>query len=675
MRIALIGNPNSGKTAIYNELTGQNEKSGNWSGVTVEAKEHRVKKYFTDGDKTVIAVDLPGAYSLSPFTSEESVTSDYIKNKNPDVIINIVDASNLSRSLFLTTQISELGIPFVVALNKIDINIKKHIFIDADKLSLKLGCPVISTVSTDSGKLKKLIRASEDLACKKQSVPYNSGSAHHGKKQPVKDDYTRFELVNSIVSQVEGRGIKADDKSTDNKIDLLLTSKWLGIPVFAAVMFLVFQISQVWVGAPVAKAFTGGLRVLQAVVGKPVTSDLLYTILIDGIIGGLVVVVGFLPIVMIMYFLLALLDDCGYMSRAAVLFDPVFKRVGLSGKSIIPFVMSAGCAVPGIMASRTIRNEHERRATAMLAPFIPCGAKIPVISLFTGAFFKNAGLVSAVCYICSIVLIFLGALLVNKITGYKARKSYFIIELPEYRAPSASGALKSAYGRGRAYIIKATTIILLCNTAIRIMQTFTLNFTVANKTASDSVLEFVSRPFAYALLPIIGVFSWQLAAAAITGLVAKENIVGTLAMCLSITNFVDTENLSQLSGGNISAAVGISDAAALAYLMLNLYGPPCFAAIGAMKTEIKSARWFWGGIGLQAVIAYTVAFTVYQTGTFVKTGKFGKAFVVGLTAVICAWCLISVAVIYNRKRRTKKQNFQSNTKSNYKQKIIMNQIK
>lgn len=351
-------------------------------------------------------------------------------------------------------------------------------------------------------------------------------------------------------------------------------------------------------------------------------NPLLSAILVDGVIGGVVAVVGFLPLVMVMYFLIALLEDCGYMSRVAVVLDPIFKKVGLSGKSVIPFVITIGCAVPGIMASRTIRNERERRATAMLAPFMPCGAKIPVISLFAGAFFENAWWVSALMYFAGIALIFLGALLINAITGYKARKSFFIIELPEYKAPSLWGAFKSMCSRGWAYIVKAATIILLCNMAVQLMQTFTWSFQVA-ETADASILASIASPFAYALVPIVGVLSWQLAAAAVTGFIAKENVVGTLAVCfVGLENLIDTEELALMegAGAEVAGIMAITKVAALAYLMFNLYTPPCFAAIGAMNAEMKSGKWVWGGIGLQLATGYTVAYLVYTIGTIVTGG-------------------------------------------------------
>ena len=638
MRIALTGNPNSGKTTMYNDLTGRSEKVGNWAGVTVEKKEHPIRKSFCPAGEELVAVDLPGAYSMSPFTSEESITSSYVRHEHPDAIINIVDATNLSRSLFFTTQLLELGVPVVVALNKNDMNEKKGTTIDDAALSAALGCPVIPTVSTAGTGLREVVAAAAGLYGKGQKPPYTQGEVDLTDKKAVEEaDRRRFAFVNALVAKVEQRTVLTREKGTGDAIDAVLTNRWLGIPIFALVMFLVFQISQVWVGPFIADALVAQIETFQGFVADSLAdaNPLLTALLADGIIGGVGAVVGFLPLVMVMYFLIALLEDCGYMSRVAVVLDPIFKKVGLSGKSVIPFVIGTGCAIPGVMASRTIRNERERRATAMLTPFMPCGAKIPVISLFAGAFFADAGWVSFVMYFTGIVLIFLGALLVNRIAGYKNRKSFFIIELPEYKVPSLWFAFKAMCSRGWAYIVKAATIILLCNTAVQIMQTFTWNFTVA-EAADQSILASIAAPFAVLLVPVVGVLSWQLAAAAVTGFIAKENVVGTLAVCfVGLENFIDTDELAMLegSGAQVAGIIAITKVAALAYLMFNLYTPPCFAAIGAMNSEMKSAKWLWAGIGLQLGTGYSVGVLVYQFGTLITTGSFGAGAVPGLAAV------------------------------------------
>jgi len=662
MRIALTGNPNSGKTTMYNALTGRNEKVGNWAGVTVEKKEHPIKKAYYAGEEQLIAVDLPGAYSMSPFTSEESVTSSYVKQENPDVIINIVDATNLSRGLFFTTQLLELGIPVVVALNKSDVNEKKETKIDAKLLAEKLGCPVVNTVSTSADGLKEVVAAAVARVGTEQKAAYVQADIDLTDKKAVEAaDRKRFEYVNGIVKAVETRKVLTRNKNKDDKIDAVLTNKWLGIPIFAVVMWLVFQISQAWVGPFIADTLVAWLEGFQGWVGGLMenASPLLSALLVDGMIGGVIAVIGFLPLVMVMYFLIAILEDCGYMARVAVVLDPIFKKVGLSGKSVIPFVITIGCAVPGVMASRTIRNERERRATAMLAPFMPCGAKIPVISLFAGAFFEDAGWVSTLMYFSGIALIFLGALLINKITGYKARKSFFIIELPEYKIPSLWGAFKSMCSRGWAYIVKAATIILLCNTAVQIMQTFNWRFQVA-ETADTSILASIAGPFAYLLVPIVGVLSWQLAAAAVTGFIAKENVVGTLAVCfVGLENLIDTEELAMMegAGAEVAGVMAITKIAALAYLMFNLYTPPCFAAIGAMNAEMKSSKWLWGGIGLQLGVGYTVAYFVYTLGTlFTAPASLNAgAAIAGLIAV--AAMVAVVVMLINKTEKSLKAEY------------------
>ena len=757
MRIALAGNPNSGKTTMYNALTGRSEKVGNWAGVTVERKEHLIKKGLSGGAEELIAVDLPGAYSMSPFTSEESITSLYVKNEHPDVIINIVDATNLSRSLFFTTQLLELGIPVVVALNKTDVNQKKDNKIDAEALSKKLGCPVVETVSTSAKGLDEVVKAAVSIAGTEQKAPYVQGDVNLADKAEVeKADRKRFDFVNRIVSKVETRKVLTKEKNYQDKIDAVLTNKWLGIPIFAIVMFLVFQISQAWVGPWIAEGYTfergdkvsitynetemefakveveegeethdspivgewssedegaevtfnedgsfvlvsGGKTVngeytfeedelamtyngteLDALYDtKDVTipglvtlidmfgewvgglmenaeaNELLTSVLVDGIIGGVGAVVGFLPLVMVMYFLIALLEDCGYMARATVVLDPIFKKVGLSGKSVIPFVIGTGCAIPGVMACRTIRNERERRATAMLTPFMPCGAKLPVIALFAGAFFGESPWVGTVMYFVGIILILLCALLINLLTGYKNRKSFFIMELPEYKAPSLVRAVQSMCQRGWAYIVKAGTVILVCNFIVHLMQTFGWNFQPV-ENASNSILATISTPFAYIFAPIVGVVAWQLAAAAITGFIAKENVVGTLAVCfVGLENLIDTEELALMegAGAEVAGILAITKVAALAYLMFNLFTPPCFAAIGAMNSEIKSKKWLFAGIGLQFGVGYSVGFLVYFFGTLFTGANYGNAWmpIIGWLFVFAFAGILTFLVMRNRK--------------------------
>ena len=761
MRIALAGNPNSGKTTMYNALTGRNEKVGNWAGVTVEKKESHIKRAYSEGREDVIIVDLPGAYSMSPFTSEESITSAYVKEEHPDVIINIVDATNLSRSLFFTTQLLELGIPVVVALNKTDVNEKKENKINADALSKALCCPVVETISTNSKGLDTLAKTAISLAGAEQKAPYVQGDVDLTDKAVVEAaDRKRFEFVNKIVKKVESRKVLTKDKNAQDKVDAVLTNKWLGIPIFAIIMFLVFQISQSWLGVWIAEGyvfekddtvavqyggesyellkdseeegivgawtdgtatirfdellddaesgvvtFTNGTTVKAGIYtyeddelvvtidGAEVVYDsndveipglvtfidmfgewvgglmenanpLLTSIIVDGIIGGVGAVVGFLPLVMVMYFLIALLEDCGYMARATVVLDPIFKKVGLSGKSVIPFIIGTGCAIPGVMACRTIRNERERRATAMLAPFMPCGAKLPVIALFAGAFFKGSRWVGVTMYFVGIVIILLCALLINSLTGHKARKSFFIIELPEYKAPSVKKAALSMCQRGWAYIVKAGTIILVCNFVVQLMQSFGWNFRPV-EDAGSSILATISTPFAYIFAPIVGVAAWQLAAAAITGFIAKENVVGTLAVCfVGLENFINTEELAMLegAGADVAGIMAITKVAALAYLMFNLFLPPCFAAIGAMNSEIKSKKWLFAGIGLQFGVGYSVGFLVYFFGTLFTGANYGTAWmpILGWAIVLAFATVLTVLII--KKNRELKREYELNSK-------------
>ena len=664
MRIALAGNPNSGKTTMFNALTGRNEKVGNWAGVTVDKKEHPIKKSICVGTDEVIAVDLPGAYSMSPFTSEESITSQYVKNENPDAIINIVDSTNLSRSLFFTTQLLELGIPMVVALNKADINKKKETKIDINKLSEKLGCPVIDTTSTTGDGLGDLVAAALGVVGKEQKAPYAQGNVDLTDKKAVEvADRARFSFVNKIVKEVETRKILTKDKNAQDKLDKVLTSWYFGIPFFALVMFLVFQISQAWVGEWLANGYDlpSGFHIWGLVdcIGwfKGVVEGwlsgahiLLQAIVLEGLIEGVAAVVGFLPLVMVMYFLIALLEDCGYMARATVVLDPLFKWVGLSGKSVIPFVIGTGCAVPGVMACRTIKNERERRSTAMLAPFMPCGAKLPVIALFVGAFFPEQGWIGTAMYFAGIVIILLCALLINKITGFKKR-SFFIIELPEYKVPNFWRATKSMLDRGWSYLVKAGTIILVCNFAIYMMQSFNWKFEMV-EDASESILAGIATPIAYIIAPVVGVVAWQLAAAAVTGFIAKECVVGTLATCYAFEHLI-SEDLEIIDGATgIAGAIGIMPVAALAFLMFNLFTPPCFAAMGAMNSEIKSKKWLFAGIGLQFAVGYTVGFLAFFFGTLFTGGSFGEVWmpIVGWSVIAVIAAFITVLIIRNNKK-------------------------
>ncbi|MBC5626275.1 ferrous iron transporter B [Clostridium sp. NSJ-49] len=657
MKIALAGNPNSGKTTLFNLITGKSEKVGNWAGVTVDKKEGNIRKSLMKDGGSINIIDLPGAYSMSPFTSEENVTRDFIKNENPDVIINIVDGTNLSRSLFFTTQLLELDIPVVIALNKTDLNKKQGTNIDVKALEKLLGCSVVETVSiaTSNNGIEALIKKAVEVKGMDQKAPFDGqGIDLSNKKEVEENDKKRYDFVKGIVAKVEKRNNTEDKIRLQDKADRILAHKWLGLPIFAAVMWAVFSISQTYLGPLLADILVAGVDKVYAFVegllGANV-SPLLSSILLDGIIGGVGAVIGFLPLIMILFFLIALLEDSGYMARIAVIMDRFFKKIGLSGKSIIPMIIGTGCAIPGIMATRTIKDERQRRTTAMLTPFMPCGAKLPVIALFAGVFFNDAAWVGTLMYFLGIFLIIIGALIVVRITGEKNSSSYFIMELPQYKVPSIKRATVSMFERGKAFIVKAGTIILLCNTVIQIMQSFNWQFQlVAEGAENTSILATIASPFAFILIPL-GFGAWQLAAAAITGFIAKENVVGTLAVVYSITNFIDVEELALVSGvSEVSQIMGLTSVAALSYLMFNLFTPPCFAAIGAMNSEMEDKKWLWGGIGFQFATGYTVSFLVYQIGTLVTTGSFGTAFVPGLIAV----AVIAAIIIFLMKKGSEK---------------------
>ena len=635
MKIALAGNPNSGKTTLYNALTGKQEYVGNWAGVTVSKKEAKLKESLGNN---IDIVDLPGAYSIRPYTSEESITTDFIKTENPDVIINVVDSTNLNRSLFFTTQLLELNIPVVVALNKVDIS-KNVTDIDVSKLEKELNCKVVEISAAKNEGLKSLIKvASESAKLKEQKNLFKELSNIHNEE---KQDKKRYSIVNNIISKVENRIIRHNEETLEDKIDRFVTNPIIGTGLFILIMAFIFDLSINTLGPLVADALVGFIENFQNAVSGQLasmgTSDFLNSLLTDGIIGGVGAVVGFVPLVMVLMFMLSLVEDSGFMARIALIFDPLFRKVGLSGKSIIPMIVGYGCSIPGIMATRTIKDEKQRRLTAMLTPFVPCGAKIPIIALFTAAFFKEQGYMFPLTYIVAFTVIICVGLILKKVTGADNIKNYFIIELPQYRIPSIKRAFFKMLETGKDFITRAGTIIIVCNTVVFIMSSFNFKLQLVEDAVNTSILANVATPFAFLLIPV-GIGVWQLAAAAITGFIAKEEVVGTLAVVYSMGAAINSD-FELVNAMTVQETMGITAVSALAFMFFNLFTPPCFAAIGAMKSEMKSNKWLLKSVLLQLSVGYIVAMITYQVGTILVYKELAQGFI---PAVI----ILALAVFY-----------------------------
>ena len=635
MKIALAGNPNSGKTTLYNALTGKQEYVGNWAGVTVSKKEAKLKESLGNN---IDIVDLPGAYSIRPYTSEESITTDFIKTENPDVIINVVDSTNLNRSLFFTTQLLELNIPVVVALNKIDIS-KNVTDIDVNKLEKELNCKVVEISAAKNEGLKNLINvACESSKLKEQKNLFKELSNIHNEE---KQDKKRYSIVNNIISKVENRIIRHNEETLEDKIDKFVTNPIIGTGLFILIMAFIFDLSINTLGPLVADALVGFIENFQNAVSGQLasmgTSDFLNSLLTDGIIGGVGAVVGFVPLVMVLMFMLSLVEDSGFMARIALIFDPLFRKVGLSGKSIIPMIVGYGCSIPGIMATRTIKDEKQRRLTAMLTPFVPCGAKIPIIALFTAAFFPEQGYMFPLTYIVAFTVIICVGLILKKVTGADNIKNYFIIELPQYRIPSIKRAFFKMLETGKDFITRAGTIIIVCNTVVFIMSSFNFKLQLVEDAVNTSILANVATPFAFLLIPV-GIGVWQLAAAAITGFIAKEEVVGTLAVVYSMGAAINSD-FELVNAMTVQETMGITAVSALAFMFFNLFTPPCFAAIGAMKSEMKSNKWLLKSVLLQLSVGYIVAMITYQVGTILVYKELAQGFI---PAVI----ILALAVFY-----------------------------
>ena len=635
MKIALAGNPNSGKTTLYNALTGKQEYVGNWAGVTVSKKEAKLKESLGNN---IDIVDLPGAYSIRPYTSEESITTDFIKTENPDVIINVVDSTNLNRSLFFTTQLLELNIPVVVALNKTDIS-KNVTDIDVNKLEKELNCKVVEISAAKNEGLKSLIKvATESAKLKEQKNLFKELSNIHNEE---KQDKKRYSIVNNIISKVENRIIRHNEETLEDKIDKFVTNPIIGTGLFILIMAFIFDLSINTLGPLVADALVGFIENFQNAVSGQLasmgTSDFLNSLLTDGIIGGVGAVVGFVPLVMVLMFMLSLVEDSGFMARIALIFDPLFRKIGLSGKSIIPMIVGYGCSIPGIMATRTIKDEKQRRLTAMLTPFVPCGAKLPIIALFTAAFFKEQGYMFPLTYIVAFTVIICVGLILKKVTGADNIKNYFIIELPQYRIPSIKRAFFKMLETGKDFITRAGTIIIVCNTVVFIMSSFNFKLQLVEDAVNTSILANVATPFAFLLIPV-GIGVWQLAAAAITGFIAKEEVVGTLAVVYSMGAAINSD-FELVNAMTVQETMGITAVSALAFMFFNLFTPPCFAAIGAMKSEMKSNKWLLKSVLLQLSVGYIVAMITYQVGTILVYKELAQGFI---PAVI----ILALAVFY-----------------------------
>ena len=697
VKIALAGNPNSGKTTLFNALTGSNQFVGNWPGVTVEKKEGKLK-----GHKDVVIMDLPGIYSLSPYTLEEVVARNYLIGERPDAIINIVDGTNIERNLYLTTQIMELGIPVIMAVNMADLLEKNGDKIHLNKLSEKLGCEVVSISALKGTGIKeaaekavklanarkviepahefsakaeeiisavenrltgivpaeqerffaiKLLEKDDKIASQMKSAP--DVSAEIKEMEDAFDDDTesiitneRYVYISSIIGDCVTKN-RAKEMSTSDKIDRIVTNRWLALPIFAVIMWIVYYVSVTTVGAiltdwtndtlfgewiiPAAQSFFEGIG----------CADWLTGLIVDGIISGVGAVLGFVPQMLVLFFFLAILESCGYMARVAFVMDRIFRKFGLSGKSFIPMLIGTGCGVPGVMASRTIENDRDRKMTIMTTTFIPCGAKLPIIALIAGAIFNGASWVAPSAYFVGIAAIICSGIILKKTKMFAGDPAPFVMELPAYHMPTAGNVLRSMWERGWSFIKKAGTIITLSTIVVWFLLNFgwvnghfgMLNFDGLEGAAMEAaqaecILAKIGNLIAWIFTPL-GWGNWKMAVAAITGLVAKENVVGTFGQLFGFAEVAEdgTEIWGQLAG-SMTVAAGYS------FLVFNLLCAPCFAAMGAIKREMNNAKWFWFAIGYQCVLAYIVSLCIYQIGTLAMGGGFGLGTIVAFILIL-----------------------------------------
>ena len=689
VKIALAGNPNCGKTTLFNALTGSNQFVGNWPGVTVEKKEGKLK-----GHKDVIIMDLPGIYSLSPYTLEEVVARNYLIGERPDAIINIIDGTNIERNLYLSTQIMELGIPVIMAVNMIDILEKTGDKIHLDKLSKKLGCEVVAISALKGTGIKEAANKAVKLAQKKQTaeavhefskdaeaiidkveykltgiVPEEQKrffaikllekddkikdqmkatidvSAEIKEMEDKFDDDTesiitneRYVYISSIIGDCLTKSKAKGELTTSDKIDRIVTNRWLALPIFAVIMWIVYYVSVTTVGTFVTDWTNDVLfgEIIPPAIEKLLVSvncaAWLQGLILDGIVAGVGAVLGFVPQMLVLFIFLAFLESCGYMARVAFIMDRIFRKFGLSGKSFIPMLIGTGCGVPGVMASRTIENDRDRKMTIMTTTFIPCGAKLPIIALITGALFDGASWVAPSAYFVGIAAIICSGIILKKTKMFAGDPAPFVMELPAYHMPTVGNVLRSMWERGWSFIKKAGTIITLSTILLWFLMSFgwvdgSFGMLEAEQL-NDSILASIGNVIAPLFAPL-GWGDWKMAVAAVTGLIAKENVVGTFGILFGFAEVAEngTEIWGQLAGS-------LTAVAAYSFLVFNLLCAPCFAAMGAIKREMNNAKWFWFAIGYQTLLAYVVSLCIYQIGILITAGTFGVGTVVAFILII-----------------------------------------